>query len=182
MVELFAQFVTERRYLKNVTNKTIIWYQTAFQAFTRLVNVSKPTDLTRQTLQAFVFGLRERGIAPVTCNTYAKAMNAFLPQFTPAELLAGCGRLSYHCRFVIQTCWHSRRRTTLAACSPRRNLLLPSDSTQGRRPWANVHWCQFQGCSGVPFGNDGPDRCDELHGSEDSRNPEDPGKNASVSE
>ena len=31
MVDLFAQFLNERRYLKNVTNKTIIWYQTAFQ-------------------------------------------------------------------------------------------------------------------------------------------------------
>lgn len=78
MEELFAQFVKERRYLKNVTNKTIIWYQTAFQSFMRIVKVTRPADVTRQTLQAFVIGLREKGIKPVTCNTYAKAMNAFL--------------------------------------------------------------------------------------------------------
>jgi hypothetical protein len=36
---LFERFLRERRYLKNVTPKTVVWYETAFQAFTRAVAV-----------------------------------------------------------------------------------------------------------------------------------------------
>jgi hypothetical protein len=34
---LFERFLRERRDLKNVTPKTVVWYQTAFLAFTRTV-------------------------------------------------------------------------------------------------------------------------------------------------
>ena len=40
---LFEQFLRERRYLKNVTPKTITWYETAFLALTR--TVKSPTPL-----------------------------------------------------------------------------------------------------------------------------------------
>ena len=75
---LFARFLRERRFLKNVTPKTIIWYETAFQALTRTVVVSGPDDLSKSALQDFVVGLRERGLSPVSCNTYGKAINALL--------------------------------------------------------------------------------------------------------
>lgn len=74
---LFEQFLRERRYLKNVTPKTVLWYETAFQALTRTVTVSGPKDLTKSLLQDFVVRLRERGLSPVSCNTYIKALNAF---------------------------------------------------------------------------------------------------------
>jgi integrase/recombinase XerD len=75
---LFERFVRERAYLKNVTPKTIIWYETAFLAFERTVHLETPTELNRQTLNDFVVGLRHRGLAAVSCNTYVKALNAFL--------------------------------------------------------------------------------------------------------
>ena len=75
---LFARFLRERRFLKNVTPKTVIWYETAFQTLTRTVVVSSPDDLSKSVLQDFVVGLRERGLSPVSCNTYGKAINAFL--------------------------------------------------------------------------------------------------------
>jgi site-specific recombinase XerD len=75
---LFEQFIRERRYLKNVTPKTVIWYQTAFDALTRTVAVSAPSDLTKPILQDSVVRLRERGLSPVSCNTYVKAINALL--------------------------------------------------------------------------------------------------------
>ena len=43
---LFARFLRERTYLKNVTPKTIVWYETAFLALTRTVVASRPADLT----------------------------------------------------------------------------------------------------------------------------------------
>lgn len=74
---LFEQFVRERRYLKNVTPKTVVWYETAFQAFTRAVPLAELGDLSKPRLQDFVVALRQRGLAPVSCNTYLKALNAF---------------------------------------------------------------------------------------------------------
>lgn len=75
---LFDQFLRERRYLKNVTPKTVVWYETAFQAFTRAVVVDGLNNLKKPLLHEFVVALRERGLAPVSCNTYLKALNAFL--------------------------------------------------------------------------------------------------------
>ena len=74
---LFERFLRERRYLKNVTAKTVVWYETAFQAFTRTVPVAELGDLSKPVLQEFVVVLRERGLAPVSCNTYLKALNSF---------------------------------------------------------------------------------------------------------
>ena len=35
-------------------------------------------DLSKPVLQEFVVRLRERGLAPVSCNTYVKGVNSFL--------------------------------------------------------------------------------------------------------
>ena len=42
---LFDRFLRERRYPKNVTAKTVVWYETAFLAFTRSVGVAGLDDL-----------------------------------------------------------------------------------------------------------------------------------------
>jgi hypothetical protein len=51
---LFERFLRERRYLKNVTPKTVVWYETAFLALTRAVPVSGPSDLNKPLLHDFV--------------------------------------------------------------------------------------------------------------------------------
>jgi hypothetical protein len=60
------------------TRPSVWWppYQTGFKAFVQLVPDITPTKINKQTLQAFIFGLRERGIFPVTCNTYAKTVTS----------------------------------------------------------------------------------------------------------
>jgi integrase/recombinase XerD len=75
---LFEQFLRERRYLRNVTPKTVMWYQTAFDALTRTVGAPDPRQLGKPVLQDFVVRLWERGLSPVSCNTYVKAINSFL--------------------------------------------------------------------------------------------------------
>ena len=75
---LFERFLKERRFLKNVTPKTLSWYQSSFLAFTRTVDVPDAAQLTQSVLKRFVVGLREQGLEPVSCNTYVKAINAFL--------------------------------------------------------------------------------------------------------
>jgi hypothetical protein len=77
LAALFDQFIKERIYLKNVTPKTIIWYQVAFKAYGRALPREAFAVPTKAGLQQFVIGLRERGLRPVTCNTYIGAMNAF---------------------------------------------------------------------------------------------------------
>jgi integrase/recombinase XerD len=77
LAALFDQFLKERIYLKNVTPKTIIWYQVAFKAYGRALPREALALPTKAVLQQFVIGLRDRGLRPVTCNTYIGAMNAF---------------------------------------------------------------------------------------------------------
>ena len=70
LAPLFDQFLKERIYLKAVTPKTRIWYETAWKAF----NTSQAAvdechgqvthTLTKARLQAFVFSLRDRGVRP----------------------------------------------------------------------------------------------------------------------
>jgi len=55
----FDQFLEERQYLKNVTPRTVAWYELAFKLFSK----SGHTELTQHTLQNFVIGL-QRGVSP----------------------------------------------------------------------------------------------------------------------
>jgi len=75
---LFDQFVRERTYLNNVTPKTRDWYLTSWSALKRAQVISgSSTTITRAHLQQFVVHLRERGVRPVSCNCWVRALNAF---------------------------------------------------------------------------------------------------------
>jgi integrase/recombinase XerD len=80
--QLFQQFLRERTYINNVTPSTREWYETAWKAF-RAAQASAPAWpasaplISRADLQQFVIHLRERGVKPVSCNCWLRAMNAF---------------------------------------------------------------------------------------------------------
>ena len=81
---LFEQFLRERRYLKNVSARTCEWYDTAWKTFLKTqpaglatTDITSPLVLTRQHLSSFVVTLRDRGVRPVTCNTWLRALNAY---------------------------------------------------------------------------------------------------------
>jgi len=81
---LFEQFLRERTYLKNVTPKTRVWYESAWKAFKltqpadlAVREIDSPTALTRANLSAFVVASRDRGLRPVTVNTWLRALNAY---------------------------------------------------------------------------------------------------------
>lgn len=67
----FEQFIRERRYLSNVTDSTVHWYE---QSFLRLNNPN-PTE---QDLKDFVVRLRKHGLSASSVNTFARAVNAYL--------------------------------------------------------------------------------------------------------
>ncbi|HEY7792260.1 MAG TPA: site-specific integrase, partial [Vicinamibacterales bacterium] len=74
---LFDQFVQERRYLKNVTPRTLRWYQEAFRAYRATLPPDSGPVPTKATLQHFVINWQERGLKATSCNSRIIALNAF---------------------------------------------------------------------------------------------------------
>ena len=74
---LFEQFLAQRRYLRNVTPSTIEWYQTAFKALQKALGTAAP-PLTKSSLQQFVISVRQRGVKPVSCDTYHQGAECLL--------------------------------------------------------------------------------------------------------
>jgi site-specific recombinase XerD len=70
---LFEQFIKEKRFLTNLSEKTIRSHKLAFQWFEKL-----NTELTKQSLNNFVIGLRESGMNPGGCNVKIRSINSFL--------------------------------------------------------------------------------------------------------
>jgi integrase/recombinase XerD len=73
MTILLENFIKERRYLKNISPKTETYYRQAWRAWEEKIGsvVSKEKSI------GFVIALREANIAPVSCNTYISALNAY---------------------------------------------------------------------------------------------------------
>jgi integrase/recombinase XerD len=66
-----SEFITERKYLKNVTPKTLTWYGDAFKAFDSALE--SETAIKRRIVE-----LRTRGISPTSVNSWVRVINAFL--------------------------------------------------------------------------------------------------------
>ena len=75
---LFQQFLRDRTYLKNVTPKTQVWYETAWKTYLRSC-AEPPTSITRADLQRFIVHLRDRGVQAVSCNSWLRAIERLLP-------------------------------------------------------------------------------------------------------
>ncbi len=109
---LIDQFLRERTFLHNVSERTLVWYRVAFKNYQALIPADAAALPAKATLQQFVVALRERGIKPVTCNTYLGAMNAF-------------------CAWLHQE-GHARERVKLQKLRVERRLLTLLDDAQMR--------------------------------------------------
>jgi len=67
----FEQFLKERRYLKNVSPRTIEWYEQSF----RWLAIANPTQADITDL---VVKMREAGLSPTSCNARLRAIAAYL--------------------------------------------------------------------------------------------------------
>ena len=112
LATLITQFLKERTYLQNVSERTLVWYRVAFKNYQAVIPADAAVLPTKATLQQFVVALRERGIRPVTCNTYVGAMNAF-------------------CAWLHQE-GHARERVKLQKLRVERRLLTLLDDAQMR--------------------------------------------------
>jgi integrase/recombinase XerD len=64
------QFISERKYLLNLTPKTIIWYGCGFKAFAGALE-------TLEAAKQRIGELRERSVSAITVNSYLRCINAF---------------------------------------------------------------------------------------------------------
>lgn len=78
MQDLIETFVKEKRFLKNVTPKTVRFYYQSLNTFTRMIGDVRPSELSRAVLNECVVRMRASGLSPVSCNTYISGINSFL--------------------------------------------------------------------------------------------------------
>ena len=96
----FEQFIKERQYLVNVSERSIEWYK---QAFRWLIN-EDPTD---QDLNQVVVRMRDGGLKARSVNSYRTAINAYLHWNSNAE-----GACSPSCRHPkYSSFWAGRWRS-----------------------------------------------------------------------
>jgi integrase/recombinase XerD len=69
---LFQQFLKEKRYIQNVSQNTILFYEQSFKTF----NLQDP--LTKSQLHERVATLREGGKSAACCDAYIRGINPFL--------------------------------------------------------------------------------------------------------
>jgi site-specific recombinase XerD len=79
IVPSFASYVEDRKYLKNVSPKTLTWFVDAWKAFgphlePALANGGRLPD----ALKAAVLTLLEKGVRPVSVNSYLTCARAYL--------------------------------------------------------------------------------------------------------
>jgi integrase/recombinase XerD len=83
---LFERFKAERKALKNVTPKTLVWYKTSWLAFAPYLKGDLDEKQLREALKDGVMAMvtkpksktpKKRVAGPVTINNYVRAMNAF---------------------------------------------------------------------------------------------------------
>jgi site-specific recombinase XerD len=73
--ELFAQFIKEKRYIANLSERTIQSYEShVFKRWMKYVGVMP----TQANLTQFVIAMREDGLSPTTCNITIRSFNSFL--------------------------------------------------------------------------------------------------------
>jgi integrase/recombinase XerD len=71
-------FIRERRYLKNVSTKTLLWYRDSFKAFEPVLGQSYDSSgFLKGAIISQIGVLRERNKA-VSVNTYLRCIKAFL--------------------------------------------------------------------------------------------------------
>ena len=79
IVALSAAFVSERRYLQNVSPKTLGWYKGSFKAFAPFIATVPDQTESRVAVKKAVMEMSEAGkLSPTSINDYARCINAFL--------------------------------------------------------------------------------------------------------
>jgi integrase/recombinase XerD len=87
MLPRFDQFIRERKYLYNVTDRTVEWYENSLRWL-------PCEDPTQEQINATIVHMRERGLKETSVNTALRCVNAYLHWNTGTE--GGCGTACQH--------------------------------------------------------------------------------------
>jgi integrase/recombinase XerD len=87
----FEQFIKERRYLGNVSERTLEWYELAFKWL-------PSENPTKSELKQTVIRMREDGLSARSINSYRTAINAYLHWISNPEIK--CSPLCQHPRIA----------------------------------------------------------------------------------
>lgn len=74
MRELYDQFLREKRYLDNVSEKTIKYYEFVYNRWNDYIGKLP----TKNNIKEFVIKVRESGVTVYTANSYIRGVNSFL--------------------------------------------------------------------------------------------------------
>jgi len=75
----FAGYVEDRKYLKNVSPKTLVWYRDAWKAFgPELEPALARGDRLNDALRSAITSLLAQGVRPVSINSYLTCVRAYL--------------------------------------------------------------------------------------------------------
>jgi integrase/recombinase XerD len=72
----FTQFITERRYVKNISPATVRWYEDVFKAFGRHLDITSAQTFRRSTMEG-VKALLERGVKPISVRSWLTGIRAY---------------------------------------------------------------------------------------------------------
>src|ERR1700678_2483142 len=79
IIALTATFISERRYLQNVSPKTVEWYRNSFRAFHPYLSTVTNENELRTAFRTGVTEMAQSGnLAPVFINDYSRRLNAFM--------------------------------------------------------------------------------------------------------
>lgn len=75
MNNLFEEFINERKYFRNLSERTLRFYKETYHYFNQ---VGAFENLSKQSLQSAIVIFRERGVAVGGINAYIRGINTFL--------------------------------------------------------------------------------------------------------
>ncbi len=78
MQDLFESFIKERRYSKGVSPRTERWYRESWRAFREPLENAPPASISKSDFTLTIEAIYSRSVSPITINTFARAINAFL--------------------------------------------------------------------------------------------------------
>lgn len=77
MTSEWERFVQDKKYIRNVTAKTISDYECAWNAWGKWLP-ENPKDITEETIRRIKIGLQEAKLSPISVNSYLKVLRTFL--------------------------------------------------------------------------------------------------------
>lgn len=74
LMEAIERFIKDKRFLQGVTPRTLVWYRLSLRMFAPALRAGA----TKDAVMAVIEDMVQRGVSPVTINTYTRAVNSFL--------------------------------------------------------------------------------------------------------